>query len=67
MFQIHTSRMTTLADDASLEDFFLFFFQSSLEEFVMPKDEFSGADIKAIYVQSLDYLKVLRPATAEPS
>nr|XP_018628489.1 26S proteasome regulatory subunit 4 homolog [Nicotiana tomentosiformis] len=35
IFQIHTSRMT-LADDVNLE------------EFVMTKDEFSGADIKAI-------------------
>ncbi|KAH7860981.1 hypothetical protein Vadar_020222 [Vaccinium darrowii] len=35
IFRIHTSRMT-LADDVSME------------EFVMNKDEFSGADIKAI-------------------
>ena len=34
--QIHTSRMT-LADDVNLE------------EFVMTKDEFSGADINAMY------------------
>ena len=37
--QIHTSRMT-LADDVNLE------------EFVMTKDEFSGADIKAICTES---------------
>ncbi|KAI6694486.1 hypothetical protein NL676_022196 [Syzygium grande] len=39
IFQIHTSRMT-LADDVNLE------------EFVMTKDEFSGADIKAICTRS---------------
>ncbi|KAJ6804021.1 26S proteasome regulatory subunit 4-like protein A-like [Iris pallida] len=39
IFQIHTSRMT-LADDVNLE------------EFVMTKDEFSGADIKAICTES---------------
>lgn len=37
--QIHTSRMT-LADDVNLE------------EFVMTKDEFSGADIKAICTEA---------------
>ncbi|THG00306.1 hypothetical protein TEA_000494 [Camellia sinensis var. sinensis] len=40
IFQIHTSRMT-LADDVNLE------------EFVMTKDEFSGADIKAICTEAL--------------
>ncbi|KAG8063736.1 hypothetical protein GUJ93_ZPchr0003g17642 [Zizania palustris] len=39
IFQIHTSRMT-LADDVNLE------------EFVMTKDEFSGADIKAICTEA---------------
>ncbi|KAI3836991.1 hypothetical protein MKW98_005324 [Papaver atlanticum] len=39
IFQIHTSRMT-LADDVDLE------------EFVMTKDEFSGADIKAICTEA---------------
>ncbi|KAM7271103.1 hypothetical protein ACFE04_030317 [Oxalis oulophora] len=39
IFQIHTSKMT-LADDVNLE------------EFVMTKDEFSGADIKAICTES---------------
>ncbi|KAM3714537.1 hypothetical protein ACJW30_01G342500 [Castanea mollissima] len=38
-FQIHSSRMT-LADDVNLE------------EFVMTKDEFSGADIKAICTEA---------------
>lgn len=37
--QIHTSKMT-LADDVNLE------------EFVMTKDEFSGADIKAICTEA---------------
>jgi 26S proteasome regulatory subunit T2 len=37
--QIHTSRMT-LSDDVNLE------------EFVMTKDEFSGADIKAICTEA---------------
>ena len=37
--QIHTSRMT-LADDVNLE------------EFVMTKDEFSGADIKVICTEA---------------
>lgn len=37
--QIHTARMT-LADDVNLE------------EFVMTKDEFSGADIKAICTEA---------------
>ena len=37
--QIHTSRMT-MADDVNLE------------EFVMTKDEFSGADIKAICTEA---------------
>jgi SpoVK/Ycf46/Vps4 family AAA+-type ATPase len=37
--QIHTSKMT-LADDVNLE------------EFVMSKDEFSGADIKAICTEA---------------
>lgn len=37
--KIHTSRMT-LADDVNLE------------EFVMTKDEFSGADIKAICTEA---------------
>ncbi|CAH1417857.1 unnamed protein product [Lactuca virosa] len=39
IFQIHTSRMT-LSDDVNLE------------EFVMTKDEFSGADIKAICTEA---------------
>ncbi|OMO57194.1 hypothetical protein CCACVL1_25935 [Corchorus capsularis] len=39
IFQIHTARMT-LADDVNLE------------EFVMTKDEFSGADIKAICTEA---------------
>ncbi|KAL0915505.1 hypothetical protein M5K25_015930 [Dendrobium thyrsiflorum] len=39
IFEIHTSRMT-LADDVNLE------------EFVMTKDEFSGADIKAICTEA---------------
>ncbi|GER55116.1 26S protease regulatory subunit [Striga asiatica] len=39
IFQIHTSRMT-LAEDVNLE------------EFVMTKDEFSGADIKAICTEA---------------
>lgn len=39
LLQIHTSRMT-LADDVNLE------------EFVMTKDEFSGADIKAICTEA---------------
>ncbi|KAG2639236.1 hypothetical protein PVAP13_2NG614100 [Panicum virgatum] len=39
IFQIHTSKMT-LADDVNLE------------EFVMTKDEFSGADIKAICTEA---------------
>ncbi|KAG6485045.1 hypothetical protein ZIOFF_053573 [Zingiber officinale] len=39
IFQIHTTRMT-LADDVNLE------------EFVMTKDEFSGADIKAICTEA---------------
>ncbi|TYG46545.1 hypothetical protein ES288_D11G264400v1 [Gossypium darwinii] len=39
IFQIHTSRMT-LADDVNLK------------EFVMTKDEFSGADIKAICTEA---------------
>jgi 26S proteasome regulatory subunit T2 len=39
IFQIHTSRMT-MADDVNLE------------EFVMTKDEFSGADIKAICTEA---------------
>ncbi|CAL5356945.1 unnamed protein product [Camellia sinensis] len=39
IFQIHKSRMT-LADDVNLE------------EFVMTKDEFSGADIKAICTEA---------------
>ncbi|CAL9083483.1 unnamed protein product [Musa acuminata var. zebrina] len=39
IFQIHTSRMT-LANNVNLE------------EFVMTKDEFSGADIKTIYTES---------------
>ncbi|KAI3994462.1 hypothetical protein MKX01_012719 [Papaver californicum] len=39
IFQIHTSRMT-FADDVDLE------------EFVMTKDEFSGADIKAICTEA---------------
>uniref|UniRef100_A0A7N2L2T9 AAA+ ATPase domain-containing protein n=2 Tax=Quercus lobata TaxID=97700 RepID=A0A7N2L2T9_QUELO len=39
IFQIHTSRMT-LADDVNFE------------EFVMTKDEFSGADIKAICAEA---------------
>ncbi|KAI8529976.1 hypothetical protein RHMOL_Rhmol11G0017800 [Rhododendron molle] len=39
IFTIHTSRMT-LADDVNLE------------EFVMTKDEFSGADIKAICTEA---------------
>ncbi|KAH7861756.1 hypothetical protein Vadar_030423 [Vaccinium darrowii] len=39
IFRIHTSRMT-LADDVSME------------EFVMNKDEFSGADIKAICTEA---------------
>ncbi|KAJ8486264.1 hypothetical protein OPV22_018749 [Ensete ventricosum] len=39
IFQIHTSRMT-LADDVNLE------------EFVMTKDEFSGANIKAICTEA---------------
>ncbi|KAL2540731.1 26S proteasome regulatory subunit 4A [Abeliophyllum distichum] len=39
IFQIHTSRMT-LADDVNLE------------EFVMTKDDFSGADIKAICTEA---------------
>lgn len=39
LFQIHTSRMT-LSDDVNLE------------EFVMTKDEFSGADIKAICTEA---------------
>ncbi|KAJ0053336.1 hypothetical protein Pint_01609 [Pistacia integerrima] len=39
IFQIHTSRMT-LADDVNLE------------EFVMTKDELSGADIKAICTEA---------------
>lgn len=37
--QIHTSKMT-LADDVNLE------------EFIMSKDEFSGADIKAICTEA---------------
>ncbi|ONL97058.1 26S protease regulatory subunit 4 [Zea mays] len=39
IFQIHTSKMT-LADDVNLE------------EFIMSKDEFSGADIKAICTEA---------------
>jgi 26S proteasome regulatory subunit T2 len=39
IFQIHTSRMT-MSDDVNLE------------EFVMTKDEFSGADIKAICTEA---------------
>ncbi|CAH9071019.1 unnamed protein product [Cuscuta europaea] len=39
IFQIHTARMT-LADDVNLE------------EFVMTKDAFSGADIKAICTEA---------------
>ncbi|CAL9145243.1 unnamed protein product [Musa hybrid cultivar] len=39
IFQIHTSRMMP-ADNVNLE------------EFVMTKDEFSGADIKTIYTES---------------
>lgn len=39
IFQIHTSRMT-LADDVDLE------------EFVMAKDDLSGADIKAMCMES---------------
>jgi SpoVK/Ycf46/Vps4 family AAA+-type ATPase len=39
IMQIHTSRMT-LSDDVNLE------------EFVMTKDEFSGADIKAICTEA---------------
>lgn len=39
LVQIHTSKMT-LADDVNLE------------EFVMTKDEFSGADIKAICTEA---------------
>lgn len=38
-YQIHTARMT-LSDDVNLE------------EFVMTKDEFSGADIKAICTEA---------------
>ena len=53
--QIHTSRMT-LADDVNLE------------EFVMTKDEFSGADIKAICTESgLLALRERRMKVAYPS
>uniref|UniRef100_M4E5W1 AAA+ ATPase domain-containing protein n=1 Tax=Brassica campestris TaxID=3711 RepID=M4E5W1_BRACM len=48
IFQIHTSKMT-LSEDVNLE------------EFVMTKDEFSGADIKAICTEAGLRMKVTHP------